>query len=774
MLRRRIGRRTAIALAGVVAALLLGVVFIETLSGSLLGASPLTSAYTSDTSTEYGMQPENLTQFVNPFIGTSNNGPFGGGNTFPGATYPMGMVQWSPDTVSNPAGGYSYNDSVIKDVSLTHFSGRGCTVYQDFPFMPFVGNISASPSAQPSSFYSSFKHESEVARPGYYRVHLDGPNVTVALTATLHTGVGQFVFPASKLSTMIINAGGSINGNSNSAVLVSSSKDEVTGFEQSTVGCGSNPYTLYFAAAFDHSFVRYGVWDGGTIYPGSTERSGQHTGAYVVFDTTSSRAVDVQVGVSFVSVANAQLNLHSEYARFDVASVARNSAAAWNYRLNAIRAGGGAQNETTAFYTALYHVFFHPNIFNDVNGQYLGFDGKVHTVPTGHAQYENIPGWDDYRTQIQLLSILEPSVASDIAQSLVNDAEQNGGTLPRWEQANADSHGMSGDGGAADIAEAYAFGAANFDTSAALQAMVNGQSKEREGYADYARLGYVPADTHPGFSTASITLEYATDDFAVSQFAKALGDSTDYNTFLRRSGSWMNLFNNASGYAQPRDSNGSWEQGFSPTSQSGFQEGDSAQYSWMVSFDLRDLFARMGGNSTAVSRLEITLSQLNGGPDCLCAWMGNEPSIEIPWEYDFAQAPSQTQRVVRLIETQLWSDAPRGIPGNDDGGEMSSWYVFATLGFYPEVAGVGGFVIGSPLFPSITVNLSGGHTLQVDAQGAADSQPYVQGLELDGSPTSSLWLPWSSVQNGATLVFSLGANPSSWGSSPQDAPPSFP
>ncbi len=773
------GRRAAFGfLAAIVLVLLLGVFLNSSLNGSSRSTS-LSSASLSSASTSGPLSSKNLTQFVNPFIGTGSSSPYPcggacGGDTFPGAAYPMGMVQWSPDTTSNPPGGYNYNDSTIKGLSLTHFSGRGCQVYQDFPFMPYVGSVSSSPAARASLYYSGFSHKTEAARPGYYQVHLDGPNVTAELSATPHTGMGRFVYPVSTASTMIINAGGSVNGDSNSGVTIIPASDDVTGSAESTVGCGSNPYAIYFAAKFDRPFSSYGTWGGSTVSPGSGSRSGQDTGALVVFNTESNQVVGVQVGISFVSVANAQLNLSSENADFDLASVAESAAAAWNAHLNAIHVEGGTHDETVTLYTALYHAFFHPNIFSDVNGQYIGFDGLVHTAPSGHAQYENIPGWDSYRTHIQLLSILAPSTMSDIAQSLVNDAQQGGGSLPRWEQANADSRGMSGDDGDVMIADAYAFGATGFDTSAALQAMMAGQPQQREGYADYVNLGYVPADLSPGLSSASITLEYANDDFAIAQFAKALGNSTDYNTYLQRSGNWENIFNTSSRFIQPRNADGSWSQGFDPGTQNGFQEGNSAQYSWMVSFDLSGLFGRMGGSSTVVGRLDTFFSELNAGPNIPYAWMGNEPSVEVPWEYDFAQAPSHTQALVRSIETHLWSDTPGGTPGNDDGGEMSSWYVFAAIGLYPEITATGGFVIGSPLFTSVALALPGGHTLQVSAPQASDSQPFVQSLSLNGDSTTSLWLPWSTVQNGATLDFTLGGSPSSWGSGLQDAPPSYP
>jgi predicted alpha-1,2-mannosidase len=718
----------------------------------------------------------NFTQYVNPFIGTAAGGSrfgFAGdsGDTFPGATYPMGMVQWSPDTLSNPPGGYYYPDTTIKDFSLTHFSGRGCNVYQDIPFMPYVGEVNTSPATNSSFYYSHFSHESEIAQAGYYRVHLDNPNVTVELSAMLRTGMGQFTYPASNAATMIINAGGSINGNSNASVTIMASKNEVTGFDTSTVGCGTNPYTLYFAAQFDRTFDSYGTWSGENVRQGSSSSAGSRSGAFVTFNTWSDRVVRVQVGISFVSIANAQTNLDAENAHFNFSGVRNQANTAWNSRLSSIRVQGGTTDERVIFYTALYHTLLQPNVFSDANGQYIGFDGKVHTVPQGHYQYENISGWDEYRSLIRLRAILDPTATSDIVQSLINDAQQGDGHLPRWEQANVDSEGMNGDDGVLMVAEAYAFGATNFDTASALSAMINGQPRIREGLKDYLKLGYVAAGTTS--NSAAITQEYTNADFAIAQFAKALGDSADYVTFLGRSGNWQNIFNADSGYMQPRNSDGSWAANFSPTSENGFQEGDAAQYTWMEPFNLSKLFKQMGGNAAAVSRLDTFFMKLNDGPNSRYAFMGNEPSFEVPWEYDFAGAPSRTQDVVRRIQMQLFKNAPNGLPGNDDGGAMSSWYVFSAIGLYPEITGVGGFVIGSPLFTSVTVQLAGGHTLQISAPAASDAHPFVQNLYLNGVATAHLWLPWSTIQQGATLDFMLGGSAANWGSATTDAPPSY-
>lgn len=738
-------------------------------------SSPVVRRAASPTASAGAPADLDLTPYVNPFIGTSEGGSkftfYGNsGDTFPGAAYPMGMVQWSPDTPSPLPGGYYYPDSSIDGFSLTHYSGRGCPSYEDIPFMPYVGPLNLSPVTRPLVYRSTFSHSREAAHPGFYQVHLNGPDVGVELSVTPRTGLGRFTYPASTAATMLLNAGGSVRGNSNAGVRIDAGSQQVTGFDTSTLGCGTFHYTLYFAAQFDRPFSSFGTWQGGTVSHGSAASAGGQSGAFVSFDTTSNPVVQVRVGISFGSVANARANLAAEDNTWDFTAVRQRADAAWNARLNSIQVQGGTPDEMAVFYTALYHAFFHPNLFSDANGQYIGFDGAIHTVASGHAQYENIHGWDHYRTLLRLRAILAPSETSDVLQSLVNDAQQGDGHLPRWEQTNADSLGQNGDDGDPMIAGAYAFGATGFDTASALHAMLAGQPRVREGLSDYLRLGYVAATTTS--NSADITLEYVTDDFSIAQFATMLGQTCIANTYLKRSGNWQRLWNPASGYIQPRYASGAWVTPFSPTSEAGFQEGDSAQYTWMVPFNLRGLFDRIGGNAAAVRRLDRFFTKLNDGAASPYAFMGNEPSIGAPWEYDFAGAPSHTQDVVRRIQTQLYRNTTGGLPGNDDGGTMSAWYVFSALGLYPEIPGVGGFVVGSPLFASATIRLAGGHTLQINAPAAAGNAPYVQSMSLNGAPTTSTWVPWAAVKDGATLDFALSTTATGWGTGTGDAPPS--
>ncbi len=715
---------------------------------------------------------------VNPFIGTiadpanSHLGSgFDSGNVFPGVSLPHGMVQWSPDTTNAP-GGYRYSDAAIHGFSLTHFSGRGCSAYQDFPFMPTIGPIITSP-VHSGTYSSTFSHEREAATPGYYQVHLDSSNIDVALTATLRSGFGRFTYPRSTESTMLINAGGSATGNSNDGTGIQIiGNNQVIGSARSGHFCNSgNIYTIYFAATFDQAFTSFGTWSGDRLTPGLRTSLGKDAGAYLTFDTTQNPVVQVKVGISFVSTANAQANAQAENPGWDFGAIRKRAYADWNTYLNTIQVMGGTATELQSFYTALYHSFLHPNVFSDVNGQYIGFDQRIR-IASGYTQYENFPGWDMYRSLVDLLALLEPRETSDMMQSLVADARQGGGGLPRWEVANDNSGGMVGDSPDVLIATSYAFGARNFDTEGAWQAVVAGASQlgtrsgryeVREGLSDYLHLGYVSTQEQPSASVA-ITLEYAIDDFAIAQFARALGKAQAYPTYLHRADNWQHLFNPTTGYIEPRSQQGEFIANFKPTSLAGFVEGDSAQYSWLVPQALPTLFSAMGGDGEVIRRLDKFFTQLNAGPTSPYAFMGNEPCFEVPWEFDAAGAAYRTQEVVRRIETQLFNAGPGGLPGNDDGGAMSSWYIFAALGLYPEIPGAAGFMLGSPLFPTATIHMGNGQVLHIIGEGASEGSPYVQDLSLNGQNYVSSWIPFDALANGATLHFTLGSSPNTaWG-----------
>ena len=356
-----------------------------------------------------------LASYVNPLIGT-NPAPnskygfgFDTGDVYPGAVAPHGMVAWSPDTTSGIPGGYWYPDNTIKGFSLNHFSGRGCPYEGDIPLMPVAEPVTSSPVTNPSAFQSTFSHSNESASPGYYQVGLNS-GVKVALGATTRTGIGQFTYPSSaSASSMIIKAGGSARGDQNATVSIDPATSTVTGSATASVGCENETYTVYFTAHFDHSFTKYGTWKGGTLTDGSTSASGPQSGAFLSFNTSNGKPVTARTALSYVSVANAELNLSTEDPGWSLSSVVEHTRAAWNKALSVILASGGDIADETMFYTELYHFFIEPAVFNDVNGQYIGFDNKIHTVPTGHTQFDNITTWDGYRSFIGLLALWNPA-----------------------------------------------------------------------------------------------------------------------------------------------------------------------------------------------------------------------------------------------------------------------------------------------------------------------------------------------------------------------------
>ena len=715
---------------------------------------------------------QDLVRFVNPFIGTGPANTWldftmANGDVFPGAGYPLGMLALSPDTPSNIPGGYDYRDTRINGFSLTHFSGRGISAYQDIPFIPWVGALNRSPGTNAGDYASTFSHANESASAGYYKVHL-GNNVDVELTTLARAGIERFTFPSASQATLLVNAGGSITGPTASSVAISAVDHTVTGSVTTHIGGGTPSYTLYLVARFDVPFASFGTWSGATLTAGSTSSNNARSGAYLTFDTSTNAVIQAKVAISYVSLANARLNLDAEQPGTDFNAMRTAAAAAWNKRLNLIQVEGGTDDQKTTFYTALYHVFFHPNVFHDSNGDYRGFDGQVHQVAAGHAQYHNIPGWDEYRTNIRLRAILTQDEASDIAQSLVTDAQQGDGHIPRWEQTNADSHGMNGDGGTVIVCEAYAFGARGFDAMGGLTAAINGQARVRENSAEYVSLGYIAQET--ATNSAAQTLEFSHADAAIAQLARALGDMANYTTYAARGRNWMKLFNPATGYIQQKHRAGTWDATITPSSDVGFQEGSAAQYLWMVT-DPHDLVTLLGGNANTVSRLDTYFTKLDEVPTSINAFMGNEPDFQDPYIYDFAGAPAKTSGVLRRIQNELFTNTPGGMPGNDDAGSTSSWYIFSTLGLYPIYPGVGGFVVSGPAFSSMTVRLKGG-ILKILAPNAAPTKPYVQGLKIDGTPTTSLWIPWDRLSNGATLEFDLtDVATSTWGTAPADAPP---
>jgi predicted alpha-1,2-mannosidase len=734
---------------------------------------------------------------VNPFIGTSNSA-----DDFPGADVPFGMVQWSPDTPSRPdGGGYEYNDSSITGFSLTHIAGPGCGAGGDIPVLPTVGSVNTSAT-------DAFSHAGESASPGSYAVSLNN-GVKTELTATTRSGMARFTFPSTTQANLIFKLAGSQNVDSNTQFTVVSNT-EVSGQVTSGKFCGaSNSYTVYFDMVFDQSFASNGT----NVAPGSTPSTpsahaksssapeavnrpvlhgalpravkpyaAQATAnnGYVTFNTTSNPVVQAKVGISYVSTANAAANRTAENSGWDFAGVQSAAQSTWNSVLGRVQIAGGTSSQQTVFYTALYHSLLHPNVISDSNGQYYGFDGKTHTVDSGHsASYANYSGWDVYRSQAQLEALVDPQAASDTAQSMVDDYSQTG-QFPKWSENNGESYVMVGDPADEIIADYYAFGATDFDSATALTDMIaegTTANNNRPGLNYVQQLGYLPSNGTYGccnpYGPASTTLEYNSADFAISALAGALGDTTHQTAFANRAQDWQNLFDYGSGFIQPRDRSGSWTSGFSATSGTNFVEGDSWQYTPMVPFNVHGLATAMGGDSAMATFLNTDLSSLTGGGGYTD--LGNEPSLNIPWEYDYIGRPYRTQQVVRQVQDQIWTNAPSGLAGNDDLGEMSSWYVWSALGMYPETPGTSDLALGSPMFTQTLITLPSGNTLTINGDNAADNAPYVQSATWNGSAWNNAYVPAAAVASGGTLGFTLGTTANtSWAQAASAAPPSYP
>ena len=732
---------------------------------------------------------EDLVQYVRPLCGTAADG-----DLYPGVSAPFGMVQWSPDTGSGRhCGGYAYEDSSICGFSLDHLSGAGCTYGGNFVFMPVPSAPTDSPGASHTAFVAAFSHDTEKAAPGFYAVTLEN-GIKVELTATERSGFGRFTYPAGNTVTVVINAASAVNGVRASAIQIQPNQNEITGWAVGGHFCGGpDEGRTYFCAIFNQPFAGYGTWGDVSLNNGGTNSEGRAAGAFVSFKPAGERTVLVKVAISYVSIANAQANLEAEnslsaFSSNDFDQAVARAEQVWNLYLNKIQVSGGTTAEMETFYSMLYRVLLGPTICSDANGDYMGYDGQVHH-PAGHrTQYANFSGWDIYRSESQLLAMLDPQRASDMAQSLLLDYQQ-GGAFPRWGVPNEDSGVMMGDPAAPIIADFYAFGATNFDAPAALAGLVRAatdpsvraprtRTYERDALADYLKLGYVPEHQRGGYGNVSMTLEYGSADFALSQFAQALGDDADSAMLLRHAQNWTNHFNPQSGYLEMRRRDGSWAPGFRPDvdgydGNQAYVEGTAAQYLWMVPFNLKALFNLMGGPPTAAARLDQFFTGLNAGVNSVYAYLGNEPCLETPWEYCFLGQPYKTQNVVRQALTQLFSAAPLGYPGNDDLGEMSSWYVFAALGMYPELPGSDVLVLDSPLFPKAVLHLQTGD-ITILGQGAAANTPYVQSLTVNGQPWNKPWLRFTDIARGGTLAYTLDTTSNTnWGSNPSDAPPSF-
>jgi predicted alpha-1,2-mannosidase len=711
-----------------------------------------------------------LTGYVNPFVGTDDSNspnPVGGGaggSTYPGAVVPFGMTQFSPDTPSGSPSGYRDSDRTIEEFSLTHFNGAGCPNNEDLSILPVTGALGASPGSSWTSYASAYTKTNESASPGYYKNRLDKYSTDVELSATTRTGAMRLTFPATTSARVLIND--SRMADADRAGNVTITGNRVWGEHTAGNFCGSGHlYKIYYSILFDRTPTAVGTFAGSTISAGSTTASGTQTGAYLTWDTTSNAVVNATVGISFVSVANAQANATAEAGSFD--TVKANAKAAWNTALNRIQATGGSTTDLQKFYTALYHVLMNPNISSDTNGQYLGFDNAVHT--STFPVYQNYSGWDIYRSWASLVALIAPDVMTDIVKSMVLDGQQ-GGTLPKWSQQNQEDFVMPGDPGPIIVASAYAFGVRSFDTATALTLMKKSATGGAiQGYAIRGNeAAYESAHFIPG--NPSETLEYSASDFAIANFAKQLGDTAGAATYSTHSQYWRSLFNGENAYITSRDSSGNFAANLNPAVESPYTEGNAAQYTWMVPQNYAALVTLMGGPATAKQRLDHHFTQLNGGLASPYFYIGNEPEHSVPWAYNFARDPAGASSAVRRVMTESYTTGAGGLPGNDDLGATSAWYVWGALGMFPVTPGADTLAVHGALFPSTVIKRSAG---DITITGGSASNQYVQSMSVNGTSTTHNFLTYGDLAAGGTIAYTMGGSASSWGTAAGDVPPSF-
>ncbi|WP_406447936.1 GH92 family glycosyl hydrolase [Streptomyces sp. NBC_00876] len=768
------------------------------------------------------------TAYVDPLIGSAN-----GGNTFPGATLPYGMIAWSPtsttgdQTGTGAANGYEYGATRLRGLSLTHVNGAGCNpgAAGDIPIMPFVGDVTSSPSADTKDavYAANFSHDNERAVPGRYTVGLDS-GATADLAVSRRAGVADFAFPAGKPANLLFRVSNSLNGSEDAQVRIDTAHRKVTGSVLTGAFCGRRAnggtnnrksyYRLYFSASFDRAFASTGTWKDGTLAPGSTtgsggegyatgaDRAGRGSGGWVGFDTASDNDVRMRIGISYVSQAGAEANLKAEIApRAGVDDVAAAGSRNWDRELGSVKTGGGTDDQRTTFYTALYHSLMQPNLVSDTDGRYPGMDGQPHRIERGQgAQYSNFSGWDQYRAQIQLLALLKPEIAGDFAQSLYNFARQNGGVWDRWVHINGATHVMTGDPTAATLATFYAMGVRNFDYEGAYESLARqatvpvdgglsdagcpGQcTGQRPNLAQYLKSHYAPQDVCHCWGGAAETLEDAVADAALGRWAELLGRDEEAKAFRERGGWWRNVYNpeatdgaGTDGYIQARNLDGSWLSPFSPGSERGFAQGTSATYTWMVPQDVQGLAGAMGGRDVAARRLEGFFHKADGswsvkGGDAVRYDPTNEPGIHAPWLYNALGQPWKTQETVREIMNAVYGTGPRGLPGNDDLGTMSAWYVFSALGLYPQTPGGAEFLLGAPLFPKAVIDRPRGRDITISAPAAGAAHPYIDAVTVNGRAHDRSWADASLLARGGKLTYRLaGTANTAWATATSGLP----
>ncbi len=710
---------------------------------------------------------QNLTRWVNPFIGTGAVQSSLSGNNYPGATVPFGMVQLSPDTREAPdwaqASGYDYNDSIIYGFSHTRLSGTGASDFIDILLFPTISDKRKS----------TFTHQHEQARPGYYQVLLKDEKIQAELTASVHVGVHRYTCSDGDQLKLWLDLDHSANkGSWNRRIIQSQlrmvSPTVVEGYR--IITGWAKLRKIYFHLEFSQPILSNQLYDGNRMYENTPVINGTELRGLFCFDKKWNKELICKVALSPVSIENARLNMATEVPGWDFEYIARAAETSWEKELKKIIIQG-TDLQKKIFYTALYHTMVQPNTMSDVNGEYMASDYVTRSVAKGEVHYSTFSLWDTFRAAHPLYTLIHTHRIPDFVKSMMRQYDYYG-YLPVWQLWGQDNYCMIGNHSIPVIVDAVLKGVAGVDEEKAYEAVFNSSivSHPNSPFEVWEKYGYMPENIQT--QSVSITLEQAFDDWCVAQLAKRLGKEKDYNHFMKRSAFYRNLFNSKTGFFQPKNDKGEWIEPFDPYKYGAnggypFTEGNAWQYFWYIPQNIPDLISLTGGNKAFVAKLDtfFTVSYQSGALNDNASGFvgqyahGNEPSHHVAYLYACAGEPWKTQKYVAYIMNELYNDSSSGYAGNDDCGEMSAWYVFGALGFYPVNPVSGEYVIGTPMLEEAVIQLPGRKTFTVKAPRKEDNEVYICSMKLNGEKYTKNYITHQDIMKGGILEFVMTASP---------------
>ena len=702
----------------------------------------------------FAQNTKNYHQYVNPFIGTG-----GHGHTYPGPSFPFGMIQPGPDTRLNGwdgCSGYHYTDSVVYGFSQTHLSGTGIEDYCDFLMMPTTGK----PQFNNKEYASPFQKKNEKASVGYYRTFLDKYQINAEITTTRRTGLYKFTYPKSTQANIIVDLKHRDKVLESWVEIVNDR--EIKGYRKSSAWAKGQE--LYFHIRYNKPFKAYGIVVNDELKPGLKKASGTNIKLYIQFETANQESILSEVAISAVDPDGALKNLNHEKTNFDFATTLAKAKMAWNKELAKIEVESDDKNKLTTFYTALYHSLLNPNLYMDIDGRYRGLDNKIH-VAKGFEYYTIFSLWDTYRTEHPLLTLIDGKRTLDFIKTFLA-MHQQGGLLPIWPLANEETYCMIGNHAIPVITDAYAKGIRGFDTKLALAAMKNAVNRKQFGIDIYANNGAVMADFE--HESASKTVEYAYDDWCIAQFAKMIGEEADYKTYITRAQNWKNVYDPTTKHIRARN-NGGWWKPFNATEvNNNYTEGNSWHYSFSTQQDVNGHMQLMGGEKNYQQKLDelfTTKEGLTGRDQSDITGLigqyahGNEPSHHMAYLFNFTSHPEKTQFYVNKIMNEQYHNLPDGLSGNEDCGQMSAWLVMSAMGIYPVSPGNNMYNFGTPWFKKMSIKLENGKQIHISAPNQSKENYYLKVISLNGKNYDKLFINFEDLANGANLKFDLSATP---------------